>query len=84
MKRDNFNDRYERSRGFIGNIKREYADIARQAAKDTEFPIDIIEEAADVTGHSLPSDVSVWTYTPGRDHGPFWKRYAELKQEATQ
>ena len=68
----------------ISNIKREYADIARQAAEDTDFPVVVRQIAKTVQGDVLPDDVGVWTYAVTRDHGPFWKRYDELKQEATQ
>ena len=68
----------------ISNIKREYADIARQAAKEIGFPVVVKQIARSVTGDVLPNDVSVWTYAVARDHGPFWKRYDELKAELNQ
>ena len=68
----------------ISNIKHEYADIARQAAKEIGFPVMVKQIARSVTGDVLPNDVSVWTYAVARDHGPFWKRYNELKAELNQ
>ena len=68
----------------ISNIKREYADIARQAAEDTDFSVVVRQIAKTVQGDVLPDDVGVWTYAVTRDHGPFWKRYDELKAELNQ
>ena len=62
---------------FIGFIPVGYADKMRQAAQDAGFSI-----VLDPSNRPQPGDIGVFTNElPGRDHGPLWQRYRELKRD---
>ncbi len=71
---------YELARAFIGNHPREDRPFLEQAAQEMGYKISIQEEATDVHGHLISNCIAVYTAEPGREHGPFWRRFRELKE----
>ena len=61
----------------LGNIKREYASIAEQAAKESRLDVRVVDDARDSLGRPMPNLVHLVSYTPGNMHN-FWIKYREL------
>lgn len=65
---------------FMTNISKECKSAIIQASKETGF--DVHSEDVAFYGTELrvlKGSISVFTRQPGRDHGPFWKRFDEIR-----
>lgn len=72
---------YKNNLNSLGNIKKEYAEAAKEAAKQTGFNIVVENYAVSIDGVHLPSLVHLVTYDPTKDHEPFWDKFHELKDK---
>jgi len=77
MMRDTFSQRYVKDgRVFLTNLDPDRAWAIEQAAKETEFRVEVRDSIGDDDGY-----VGVWTLDHGKDHGPFWERFVELLEQ---
>lgn len=67
--------------GFYGNYKPEDILLLKQAAAETGFEIEVIDDARDVEGRPVAGCVAVYVKGEFRDRSPMGRRYRELKAE---
>ena len=67
----------------LGNYRPEWRALLEAAAQNTGFKVFVDDNASDMHGHPVPGCIAVWSReSASRDHGPFWREFLRLKQEA--